>query len=193
MEKSKVTKVSNKNLQKNDVPVTYKANLLKLRINPNFKTVFIYFLIFPPDLPKDNSILKQSILRSISRSIKEKFVTYITAGENLFSPTDIVEEVKFTSNLKDSIKQYDVTLKKSDAKLDLENMGCNDKFSLPIKNFIEVLIKNILQANNLMRMGKRTYFEQNSYVELDINKISKDLSLNRNISLFWLCMRGVFD
>ena len=164
----------NMRLRENDKSKRYLSNLLKLRINPKFKTVYIYSINYPTDFPTDNTKLKFDIIKSINRTIKEKFLTFITAGSNLFSPIDMAnEEVKFTSNLSNTEIQYEVIIKKTDAIIDLENLSVTDKFSTQVKHFIEILIKNILHADDLMRMGKGTYFDKNSYVDLDVGKISK--------------------
>ena len=120
-------------LREKDKAKTYLSNLLKLRINPAFKTVYVYAIVYPSHLSDDNTKLKTTIIKSINRSLKEKFLTFITAGPNLFSPTDFgMEVIKFTSNLKDSLIQYEVSFKKSEAKIDLENLSLSDKFSIQV-------------------------------------------------------------
>lgn len=163
----------NLKLRENEKRKTLLCNLLKLRINPSFKNIYVYSIIYPDDVAADNTILQTAIIKSIYRSLKEKFVTFITAGANLFSPSDFAkQELVFTSAMRDS-KEYRIQFIKSDAKIDLENLSVSDKFSTQIKHFIEILIKNIISANSLMRMGKGTYFDRNSFHELNSGNISK--------------------
>ena len=174
----------NLKFRERDKTKTYLSNLLKLRINPAFKIINVYTIFFPKNVEDNNTLLKTEIIRNIHRGLKEKFTTFITAGPNLFSPTDILkEEMNFQSNLSNSDIQYQVVIKKSDAKIDLENLRFSDKFSIQVKQFVEILIKNILQANDLMRMGGRTYFDRESYDELVVCNLSKSL-LNKGTFLY---------
>ena len=159
-------------------PVFVKTNLTKLRINNTIKIVYLYSIKFDSIIPLDNAYIKRIILRNLKQSIKEKFKIHLVAGDNLFSPMKIDDEIKLISKVivEEEEKMYQVEFNLvKDYKLDLQQTITNDdQFYQQKKIFVEILIKNILHANKLLRVN-RIYFDKNKFKELNHNGFCKSI------------------
>ena len=148
----------NLNLRPNNSGGKLKTNLSKLRINNDIEIVYIYSIKFDSIIPLDNTSSKKNILRNFTHFLKEKFKRFIVAGDNLFSPIKIEQEIILTSKdtigQEEKINQVVFNLIK-EAKLELhQNITKDDKFYNQKKIFLEILIKNILHANKLLKLRR---------------------------------------
>ena len=166
----------NLNLRPNNSGGKLKTNLSKLRINNDIEIVYIYSIKFDSIIPLDNTSSKKNILRNFTHFLKEKFKRFIVAGDNLFSPIKIEQEIILTSKdtigQEEKINQVVFNLIK-EAKLELhQNITKDDKFYNQKKIFLEILIKNILHANKLLKL-RRLYLDRTKFEELNYDNFCK--------------------
>ena len=166
----------NLSLRPNNSLGVLKTNLTKLRINNDLKIVYVYSIKFDTIIPLDNTFSKKIILRNLTQSLKEKFKPFIIAGDNLFSPIKIDEEINLTSKIiiaeEEKFFQVVINLIK-DTKLELHQIITkDDEFYYQKKIFVEILIKNILHSNKLLRL-RRLYLDKTKFEELNFNGFCK--------------------
>ena len=144
---------------------TVSTNFIKLLIKPGLTSIYLYSIIYDTNVPFDDENIKRQILSKTNPSLRDTFKIYIISGDNLFSTTKIQEELILNSPIlnEKNQKSYIIKLKIiKDFNLNLKTVTNTDLFSAQIKHFIEILIKNILHANGLIRI-RRCYFDLKIY------------------------------
>ena len=161
----------NPNFRSNDRETLLRTNLLRLRINNNLKTIYVYSITFDSSVPADNAFIKRIILKNEDFAIREHYEKYIVAGDNLLSSLKVEEEKIFISKVmieEERIYQIKINLI-PDLTFDLlQRITKEDKIFKQKKTFVEILIKNILNANKLIRL-RRLYFDKNKFEPLNFN------------------------
>lgn len=148
--------------------VNLVSNYLKISFRPNNNFVRQYFMRFEPEIAGDNEILKRQIIRGVGRQLREVFHPCITSGDSLFSAQIVNERIEINYTNRDNEDQeYRITIEKTGNEIDLSNIKSINNFSNKVKTFIEIVIKNILNANQgMIRFNKRNIFDYNAGVQL---------------------------
>jgi hypothetical protein len=165
----------NPNIRNKDRGVSLKTNLLKLRINNNINVVYVYSIKYDSSVPLDNTFIKRLILRNAQHLIKQHFQICIFAGDNLFSSKKIVEEMIFQSNvlIEEEERVYEIKINITDQTFDpFKRITEDNDLTKRKKQFVEILVKNILTANQLLRL-RRLYFDKNESKSIQFNSFSK--------------------
>jgi hypothetical protein len=147
----------NVSLRQNSREVCMVSNFLKISFNPNENSVKIYSIKFEPEI--ESEIIQKQILSSNHSVLKNKFYPYLISGNNLFSPQKI-DSFEFTYlHVKDEVEvEYRITIEKTKGEVDLSNIKTKDSLSIQIKNLIEIILKNIFNANpNIVRINNAFY------------------------------------
>jgi hypothetical protein len=148
--------------RKKDREISLKTNLLKLSINNNIKVVYVYSIMYDSSVPLDDTFIKRLILRNVQHLIKQEYQIFVSAGDNLFSTAKIQEEKVFISYVKieEEERAYEIRINLTDQTFDpLKRITDNNDLTRRKKQFLEILVKNILTANQLCRL-KRLYFNK---------------------------------
>ena len=148
------------------------TNLFPMKLNLS-KMIYVYSISYDSSVTPENTNLKLTILRHSSKTLKEIFELCINTGNNLFSTKKIDKTIIFETALKngDSDKKYQIEIKLTDYKIDLGKIDPLHQYASPVKCFVELILKNILHANNLMRL-KNSYFDRDKYKEIEQNGYS---------------------
>ena len=145
------------------------SNYMLLSFSPGEICVKQYSVKFEPEIASDNGPLKKLILRGIGKDLKKHFHPFITSEDTIFSTKSIAEQVEITydSNGGQVNLPYKITIEKTKNEINLSNIQTNDSFSIKIKNFIEVILKNIISANNgIVRFNKSHYYDYFNVTQL---------------------------
>ena len=165
----------NPNIRSNHAETRLKTNLLRSRLNSNIQILYVYSIAFPSNVPADNTFIKRLILRNSDRSLREQFERFIIAGDNLLSSVRHDIEKVFISKVitegEDRVYEIRVNLIPDQTFDLLKKITREDTFYRQKKYFLEILIKNILSANRLMRIRK-IYFDKDRYETLNFNSFS---------------------
>jgi hypothetical protein len=144
------------------------SNYLKVSFRPNNYNVRQYFIKFEPEIAADNETLKRKILREVGKELRADFSPYISSGDSLFSARNV--DAKITLSYDEPEKEgqkYTITIEKTDNEIDLTNIRVLNNFSYKVKSFIEIVFKNILNANQgMIRFNNKNIFDYNASTNL---------------------------
>jgi hypothetical protein len=151
--------------------VNLVSNYMKISFRPNEKFVRQYHLKFDPEVPAENEALRRSIYRGISKEMRNYYHPFVTSGDSLFSAKDVDEQVSITFSYsrpeEETPVEYRITIIKTENELDLSNVKSYENFSQKVKSFVEVVIKNILNANRgMVRFNGRSVFNYENSIQL---------------------------
>jgi hypothetical protein len=155
-------------------PVTLLSNYLKISLKSKERSIKQYAIKYEPEIPADNGHLRKIIIRQLTPQLNEFYEPFSDSGDCFFSPKDVNEEKTFAVTINRDNKEpdednlnYTVLITKTRNEIDLLDIKQPSLFSAKVKNFIEVLIKKILNANlGLVRFNKRNFFDWNNLKHL---------------------------
>jgi hypothetical protein len=158
------------NPQKRTKPITLISNYLKISLKSNHRRVKQYSIKYSPEIPADNGFLRRSIIRQLTSELNNFYEPFFDSGDCFFSPQDVYEQKYFSTTIKASGNDPEITdsdyileISRTDNQINLEEITKFSSFSMKTKNFLEVLIKKIVLANSgIMRFNNREYFDFNS-------------------------------
>jgi len=140
-----------------------------MTLKPNNSLVKQYSIKYLPEIALDNLPLKRKINRGIRRKMEEVYITINQCGDTFFSPMTVDEKITFQFT---DDQQYQIIIEKTDNETDLSNIKCINKYTTQTKNFIDNLLKNILNANNgMIRFDKKSIFDYNSAKQVNDSSI----------------------
>lgn len=138
------------------------SNFLKISFRPDEKGVRQYSIKYDPEIPDNNILMRKLVNRAIYQSLRKLYHPYVSSGNNFFSARNETEVVELLSEgTRDGEPfSYKVTLSPTNNFIDLSNVRSLDLSSKKIKNLIEIIVKNILNANEgMVRFDRRNYFD----------------------------------
>ncbi len=157
---------------RNQRPVDLLCNYIRLGFNPKEVTVKQYSIKFEPRITSDNMTKKQVIIRKLSSEIETCLYPFIQSGDTIFSPKDVNKDIVLTHLYEDGEK-YQVTIAQTSNSIDLTKINETNFLSIQLKGFLEVLVKNMISANNgLVRFNKRNIFDYNNVTKMEGNNNS---------------------
>lgn len=144
--------------------VNLVSNYIKMNFRPASGTIYVYSIAAMPEIAADNENLLRNVLRTAGRNIAEQLHPYIVSGTNIYSTQN--KETFFintTYGHGDTTTEYQLKISNSKSKFDLKDINNYSNESIRSKNFVEIVIKNIMYANsNLVKFNKRNYFDINN-------------------------------
>lgn len=147
--------------------VNLVSNYLKTTINTNHCTIKQYSLKFEPEVASDNEGLRRQIFRGVSKRLRELFHPYSCSGDSLFSAQTVDEKVTITYTRDESDGQYLLTIEKTGNEIDLSNIKVIDNFTSKVKMFMEIVFRNILNANQgMIRFNRKNIFDYKAATQL---------------------------
>jgi hypothetical protein len=166
----------NFNLRK-DQPVNLISNYMKISLKSNGKIVTQYHMSFTPNVEADNDDLRKKLYRGLRPKLKDIFKPFVISGDSLFTANANAGEetsLSFTCTLSNGEEMvYQVTIRRTSNELDLTNYRSTTQMTKNLKSFLEIVVKNILNANRgMVRFNKSCIFNYESAVQLqDTGKI----------------------
>ena len=146
-------------LQERDRKTNVICNLRQISLVSSARQIRQYAIHFEPEIAEDNHPLKKKLLRQIRDDLHKNFQKYIQGGDTLFVITaNPVEKVVVETKLDDTLYKVQFVLTKNT--IDCRNIRTRTKDHIKIKNIIEILVKNIIQANNhIVKFDDRSFYD----------------------------------
>jgi hypothetical protein len=160
----------NSNLRK-DQSVKLISNYMKISLKSNDRVVTQYHMSFTPTIAADNDDLRKKLYRGIKPKLKNVFHPFVISGDSLFTANrNAAEEIalQFTCTLSEGEEiVFQVTIRRTTNELDLTNFRSTIQMTASVKSFLEILVKNILNANRgMVRFNKSSIYNFESAVRL---------------------------
>ena len=145
--------------QERDHKTNVICNLRQISLVSSSRQIRQYAIHFEPEIAEDNHPLKKKLLRQIREDLHKNFQKYIQGGDTLFVITaNPVEKVVIETKLEDTLYKVQFVLTKNI--IDCRNIRTRTKDHIKIKNIIEILVKNIIQANNhIVKFDDRSFYD----------------------------------
>ena len=145
--------------QERDHKTNVICNLRQISLVSSSRQIRQYAIHFEPEIAEDNHPLKKKLLRQIREDLHKNFQKYIQGGDTLFVITaNPVEKVVIETKLEDTLYKVQFVLTKNT--IDCRNIRTRTKDHIKIKNIIEILVKNIIQANNhIVKFDDRSFYD----------------------------------
>ena len=149
----------NTQLEEKDRKTTVICNLRQISLNSSTNQIRQYAIHFEPEIADDNFPLKKKLLRQIREELKKHFQRFIQGGDTLFViAANPLEKIVVETKLDTALYKVQFILTKNT--IDCRNIRSRTKDHIKIKNIIELLIKNIIQANNhIVRFEDRSFYD----------------------------------
>ena len=145
------------------------CNLLQMSFNPKEAIASQFSVKITPEIANDNYPLRRKILRQLSKDLNGYYRPYFPAGFTLFSSAKDADQMISLETNVDGV-DYKVVVEKTKNVVDLTQVRSTSDENLKVKSFIEVLIKNIIGANNnLVRFDDRSFFNYQNIKRLQGN------------------------
>lgn len=148
------------------------CNLVRMKFNPNEESATQYSLEIQPEIDANNVALRRKILRAAGKEMKGYYDPYFSTGATLFSSAkNPQKELTFTVTV-DS-KEFKLIIKKTDFKVDLNEIKTTSDANRNVRMFIDVIIKQIFQANNgLVKFDDRSFYNYTMQTNIQGRAIS---------------------
>ena len=139
---------------KRDLPIEEKerkmkvvCNLRQISLTSSNNKIRQYAIHFEPEIAEDNYPLKKKLLRQLREELHKNFEKFIHGGDTLFvCGTNLQEKVVLETKLDSTLYKLQFVLTKNI--IECRDIRTRAKDHIKIKNLIEILIKNIIHANN---------------------------------------------
>jgi hypothetical protein len=151
-------------------PVKIVSNYFKISFRPGKEYVRQYAVHYEPEIANDNNHLKRLLMNKLYSQMKETFHPFVSSGDTMFSAksNDIIHEYETTITFESVEQSYEVTVSPTTNFVDLEHIKSIDKFSQKVKNFIEIVLRNVLNKNkNMIRFNNRNIYDYNKLYQID--------------------------
>ena len=161
---------------RNDQPVNLVSNYMKITLKSNDKAVSQYHLTFIPEVASDNDHLRRGLIQSLRPKLREFYYPHAISGNSLYSANrNVGEETRFTlsyPNQEGTETIYEIVVRRTENTLDLTNYRTLEGMTQNVKTFLEIVIKNILNANRgMVRFNKSCIYNYELAVQLqDVGK-----------------------
>mgnify|MGYP002626539984 CR=1 FL=1 len=152
-------------------PVKIYANLFEIKLTKEIQ-LYQYPYEVKPKIEEGNNYIRQKIFRNRYKEIKEKYGVFFISGDSLYSLNKVDELPKFKSTLRLKKEKIDYTIelcKYENKRIIKEEDISKDPLS---KQFIELIVKDILLTNPNVERFKDTYLMMNKGEEIDVNEYS---------------------
>ena len=152
-------------------PVNIYANLFEIKLTKELQ-LYQYPYEVKPKIEEGNIYIRQKLFKNRYKEIKEKYGFFFISGDSLYSLNKVENITIFKSilRLKKEKIEYSVEIGKyENKKIIKEEDISKDPLS---KQFIELMIKDILLTNPNVECFKDTYIMVNKGEEIDINEFS---------------------
>ena len=146
-------------LEQKDRKTNVICNLRQISLVSSSRQIRQYAIHFEPEIAEDNHPLKKKLLRQIREDLHKNFQKFIQGGDTLFVITaNPVEKVVIETKLEETLYKVQFVLTKNI--IDCRNIRTRTKDHIKIKNIIEILVKNIIQANNhIVKFDDRSFYD----------------------------------
>ena len=123
------------------------CNLRQISLTSSHNQIRQYAIHFEPEIAEDNYPLKKKLLRQLREELHKNFQKFIQGGDTLFVCGDnLQEKVVLETKLDSTLYKLQFVLTKNI--IECRDIRTRAKDHIKIKNLIEILIKNIIHANN---------------------------------------------
>jgi hypothetical protein len=134
-------------LEEKDHKIKVISNLRQISLASSHNQIRQYAIHFEPEIAEDNYPLKKKLLRQLREELHKNFQKYIQGGDTLFvCAANLKDKVVLETKLDSTLYKIQFVLTQNI--IDCRNIRTRGKDHIKIKNLIEILIKNIIQANN---------------------------------------------
>ena len=134
-------------VEEKDHKIKVISNLRQISLTSSHNQIRQYAIHFEPEIAEDNYPLKKKLLRQLREELHKNFQKYIQGGDTLFvCAANLKDKVVLETKLDTTL--YKIQLVLTQNIIDCRNIRTRGKDHIKIKNLIEILIKNIIQANN---------------------------------------------
>jgi hypothetical protein len=150
-------------------PVNLISNYLKISFRPNGSFVSQYAIKIEPCVESDNMGLRKTIYKTIYKHLIDTYFPFIISGDSLFSGKQVEEIQVFNIQIRigETNYEYQISIEKTNNMIDLANIKSVNNFSQKVKSFIEIVFKNILNANEgMVRFNNRSIYDFNKSYQL---------------------------
>jgi hypothetical protein len=150
-------------------PVNLISNYLKISFKPNDCFVSQYAIKIEPSIASDNIVLRKAIYKTITSRLIKTYFPFIISGDSLFSQKQVEEIQVYNIQIiiDDNNYEYQISIEKTKNVIDLVNIRSVNNFSQKVKSFIEIVFKNILNANDgMVRFNNRSIYDFNRSYQL---------------------------
>ena len=123
------------------------CNLRQISLTSSHNQIRQYAIHFEPEIAEDNYPLKKKLLRQLREELHKNFQKFIQGGDTLFvCGANLQEKVVLETKLDSTLYKLQLVLTKNI--IECRDIRTRAKDHIKIKNLIEILIKNIIHANN---------------------------------------------
>ena len=123
------------------------CNLRQISLTSSHNQIRQYAIHFEPEIAEDNYPLKKKLLRQLREELHKNFQKFIQGGDTLFvCGANLQEKVVLETKLDSTLYKLQFVLTKNI--IECRDIRTRAKDHIKIKNLIEILIKNIIHANN---------------------------------------------
>ena len=123
------------------------CNLRQISLTSLNNKIRQYAIHFEPEIAEDNYPLKKKLLRQLREELHKNFQKFIQGGDTLFvCGANLQEKVVLETKLDSTLYKLQLVLTKNI--IECRDIRTRAKDHIKIKNLIEILIKNIIHANN---------------------------------------------
>ena len=123
------------------------CNLRQISLTSSHNQIRQHAIHFEPEIAEDNYPLKKKLLRQLREELHKNFQKFIQGGDTLFvCGANLQEKVVLETKLDSTLYKLQLVLTKNI--IECRDIRTRAKDHIKIKNLIEILIKNIIHANN---------------------------------------------
>jgi hypothetical protein len=165
-------------------PVDIYANLFEINLTKQL-IVYQYPYIVTPIIEEGNFSIRRKLFRACNRELKEKYGVFTISGDSMYSlkKVDEIKIVSATLKAKKERVDYKIQINKYKKEIVLKQEDKIDKEKKQLfKQFIELLVKDILLANPNLERFKDTYIKVNEGIKMERGKKMESNSSNSSNS-----------
>ena len=134
-------------IEEKERKMTVVCNLRQISLTSSHNQIRQYAIHFEPEIAEDNYPLKKKLLRQLREELHKNFQKFIQGGDTLFvCGANLQEKVVLETKLDSTLYKLQLVLTKNI--IECRDIRTREKDHIKIKNLIEILIKNIIHANN---------------------------------------------
>ena len=148
-------------LQGKDQKSKVICNLRQIMLDKDRRQIRQYAIHYEPEIAEDNFPLKKSIIRQIKPELRKNFPKFIQGGDTLFVVgSNLQEKIVLETTVESTLYKIQIVLTKNI--IDCRNINTRCKDNIKIKSLLEILVKNVVLANNhIVKFDDRSFYDCN--------------------------------